>query len=289
MAPDSPGSSDAAPRGAAAAFLLPLTALTADVARAVAGVVFDVDDTVTREGRLEREAFDALWALADAGLPLVAATGRPLGWCEVLVRQWPVVAVVGENGAGWLWRTPDGDVAHDYGISAEARRALPALFARVEREVRAAVPHVTLAPDQAARRCDLAFDVGERARLDPADRARVVAAIEALGLRAVVSSVHAHASPGTHDKATGACAALAAALGVARDEALATFLFVGDSGNDAAAFEAFAITAAPANVRASLGVLRRPPRFVADADRGRGFAEIAARLLALRAEPEAPR
>jgi HAD superfamily hydrolase (TIGR01484 family) len=257
--------------------------MRAETARAVAGVVFDVDDTVTRDGRLEREAFDAMWALADAGLPLVAATGRPLGWCEVLVRHWPVVAAVGENGAGWLWRDASGEIVEGCALSEEERRTLPERFARAERAVRAAVPHVRLAPDQAARRYDLAFDVGDHVRVDADDRDRIVAAIASVGLRAVVSSVHAHAAPGRHDKASGACAALAAALGARPTDVLASYLFVGDSGNDAEAFAAFALTAAPSNVCGALASLPRRPRWVAASDRGRGFAEIAARLLALRA------
>ena len=55
--------------------------------RGLAGVVFDIDDTVTRDGALEREAFDALWRAARRGLALIAVTGRPLGWADVMARE----------------------------------------------------------------------------------------------------------------------------------------------------------------------------------------------------------
>jgi hypothetical protein len=61
-------------------------------------------------------------------------------------------------------------------------------------------------------------------------------------------------------------------------------LFVGDSGNDAAAFAFFPVSAGVSNVRAHLHALPRPPRYVSEADRGRGFAEIVDYVLRARAE-----
>ena len=66
-------------------------------ARGIEGIVFDVDDTITREGVVEREAFDALWALRERGMIAIAATGRPLGWSDAITKTWPVSAAVGEN------------------------------------------------------------------------------------------------------------------------------------------------------------------------------------------------
>ncbi|MFW6051877.1 MAG: HAD-IIB family hydrolase [Myxococcota bacterium] len=256
----------------------PLARLPTSVLARLEGVVFDVDDTVTRDGRLEREAFDAMWCLHDAGVALMAVTGRPLGWCDVWARTWPIVAAVGENGAGWVWR--DGKGIHEgYAYPDAARAEQAARLARVRRRVAEALPHVPVAGDQRARRCDLAFDVGETHRLDEPDIDRVVACIEAEGARAVVSSVHAHAAPGDWDKARGAVGAARDALAVDLAAARARWLFVGDSGNDQAAFRWFEHTVGVANVRAALDRLSDPPQYVTGADRGQGFAELAARVL----------
>ena len=59
-----------------------LTTLSRADAAMIVGVVFDMDDTLTRDGVLEREAVDALYALRDAGLHRVLVTGRPLGMSE---------------------------------------------------------------------------------------------------------------------------------------------------------------------------------------------------------------
>ncbi len=261
----------------------PVATLTPGEARAIRAVAFDIDDTLTRDGRLERVAFDALWSLSDAGLVLVAATGRPLGLCDVVARQWPVHAAVGENGGGWVWRDPASGAFHEGYADDDATRAaslrrLDALRERVTRML----PHVRVTDDQRARRVDLAFDVGEHARLDADARETLRALIEAEGARAIVSSVHAHAFYGDHDKATGIRAALAAATGAAvHDDAV---LFVGDSGNDAPAFAAFPTSAAPRNVAPWLDALPVPPRYVAEASFGAGFAEIARTLLARRSD-----
>jgi len=61
--------------------------------------LFDLDDTLLSHGRLTREAYEALCDLSDAKLRLIAVTGRPSGWGEVLARQWPIDAAVTENGA----------------------------------------------------------------------------------------------------------------------------------------------------------------------------------------------
>lgn len=259
----------------------PLAELDAEKRRALIGVAFDIDDTVTRAGRLELAAFQAMHELAGSGLRLVAVTGRPLGWVDVVAVHWPVDAAVGENGAGWVWR--DGEMPREgYFESEEKRRAYPELFQRVRSRVAAELPHVRPAIDQRARRCDLAFDVGETVKLPAADIEELVRLIEAEGARSAVSSVHAHAIPGDWDKARGIERAVRDALGLDTAEERGRWLFIGDSGNDAAAFEYFPLSVGVSNVRDYITRLPTPPRFVTGADRGRGFAELAEHLLEAR-------
>jgi HAD superfamily hydrolase (TIGR01484 family) len=260
----------------------PIAELSAAQARGLTGVVFDVDDTLTRAGRLEQVAYAALWQLRDAGLRLLAVTGRPLGFAEVIARTWPVHAAVGENGAGFIRDTEAGLQVGYYAPEAE-RTAHAALLARVRARVARDAPFARFSDDSWARRCDVAWDVAERMQLSAAQIAELRRLIESEGARCLVSSVHAHAVAGQYDKATGAVLAGREALGcdVAADRE--RWLFVGDSGNDAAAFSFFPLSAGVSNVRAHLHALQTPPRFVSDADRGRGFAEIAQHVLALRA------
>jgi hypothetical protein len=242
------------------------------------GLVFDIDDTVTRNGVLEPSAYAAMHQLAASGLELIAVTGRPLGWVDVIARQWPVRLAIGENGAGWSWVEADR-FREGYFCSEQERAQQSRLLDAIRREVARVMPHVQVSSDDRARRCDLAFDVGELVSLPRADIDTLVSIIEDFGASSSVSTVHAHAAPGPWNKASGVSRALAETMGVDLDSELDRWVFVGDSGNDAEAFAYFPKSVGVANVRAHLDRLLTPPRYVTDAERGEGFAELARRLM----------
>lgn len=258
-----------------------LAMLPAGDARAIRGLLFDLDDTLLTRGVLTREAYEAIWALHDAGLLLVAVTGRPSGWGEVIARQWPIDGAVTENGAVHVVRDGegvslifDGDAA-----SVSARRArLTDLVATVAK----AMPQVLLADDVHARRSDVAWDIAEREHLDPSAIAELTARVLEAGARTTRSSVHLHASFERDDKASGAIRFVNARFGDDAGAALCRWAFVGDSGNDAACFAAFKTTFGVANVRAYARTMSVPPRWIAPSERGAGFAEIARAILGAR-------
>jgi HAD superfamily hydrolase (TIGR01484 family) len=260
----------------------PVAELDPEEARRLDGILFDLDDTVLSHGVLERDTFDALWRLHDAGLTLVAVTGRPAGWGEVIARQWPVAGCVTENGAVYLVRDGAGVARRDACTPAERRARRDRLGALVD-QVREAVPTALLTDDVSSRLSDVTWDVGERSRLAPDAVTRAIRAIEAAGARWSLSSVHLHATFDGSDKASGAVRFCADELGKDPGAVAARFAFVGDSGNDAPCFAAMHTTFGVANVRESLGRLTVPPRYVASRAMGPGFAEIAAEILHKRA------
>jgi len=256
----------------------PLSRFTSDPHPPLRGLLFDLDDTLLSHGRLTREAYDALWEVHGAGLLLIAVTGRPSGWGEVLVRQWPIDGAVTENGAVHVLRDGAGVSVRER-CSPEVRHARRMRLARLVETVRGVVPEARLADDVGARRSDVTWDIGERVRL-PVDRVDLIAReIVAAGGRTTRSSVHLHATFDEDDKASGVVELLGRTFGVDAGAALRTFAFVGDSANDAACFAAFDTTFGVANVAASVSRLVRPPRYVASLEMGAGFAEIARALI----------
>lgn len=259
----------------------PIAALDVDEARGLTTLLFDLDDTLLSHGRLTREAYGALCDLADAGLDLLAVTGRPAGWGEVIARQWPVLGVVAENGAVLLrreGRDGAGMGLHTRGgpaLLASDRRRLDALVG----EARAAFPDVELADDVGARVTDVTFDVGERVKVPQERVADLRAFLVARGARTILSSVHLHATFEGDDKASGALHALGVLRGLDPSSARVRAAFVGDSENDAACFSCFRTTVGVANVRAWVPRLSVPPRYVTAAPMGAGFAELARTLL----------
>jgi HAD superfamily hydrolase (TIGR01484 family) len=259
----------------------PLGELPTETARGLDGLLFDLDDTVLSHGVLERGAYGALWDLKDAGLRLVAVTGRPSGWGEVLARQWPIDGAVTENGAVHVVKDGKG-VALIYDGTAEEVAMRRARLDALVRDVAEAVPDATLADDVHARRSDVAWDIGERVRMEPAKIDRILRLAHEAGARTTRSSVHMHASFERDDKASGVVRFLSARFGDDAGRALGRYAFVGDSANDAACFAAFHTTFGVANVRACVTSLSVPPRWVATKERGAGFAEIAGAILARR-------
>jgi HAD superfamily hydrolase (TIGR01484 family) len=242
------------------------------------GLLFDLDDTFLSHGLLSEEAYRALWALHRGGFRLVAVTGRPSGWGEVVARQWPIDGAVTENGAVFLVREGRG-IARIEACDAGERQRRRILLAKLVDEVRGEVPEARLADDVDARRSDITWDIGERVTL-PAPRVAIIERlIVAAGARTTRSSVHVHATFDADDKASGAVRFLHQRFSEDVGSALATYAFVGDSGNDAACFSAFRTTFGVANVKPYLSRLPVPPRYVARGTMGQGFHEIADALL----------
>ncbi len=257
----------------------PITELTAEEARGVRGLLFDLDDTLLSHGLLTRGAYDALWSLKDAGLRLLAVTGRPSGWGEVIARQWPIDAAVTENGAVVVVRDGSG-VARVERCDASERHTRRMRLAEIVREVKRVVPEARLTDDVEARRADVTWDIGERVKL-PEDRvAAILDVIAAAGAHSFASSVHVHATFDADDKASGTLHYLQTALGEDAEAAKAgAYAFIGDSGNDAACFSAFRLAFGVANVRRHLARIPVAPKYVAAGEMGEGFAEVARVLL----------
>lgn len=247
----------------------------------IVGVMTDIDDTLTREGAIEPAALQALHALREAGLPVVAITGRPQGWSEPFARHWPLAAIVAENGAVAL--IPEaGGLQVEYAQDLATRRANAVRLRAAAARVLAEVPGATLAQDSAGRVCDIAIDHAEFAHLDEAAIDHVVRVMRAEGLHATVSSIHVNGWIGEHTKLTAAHWMLRRLFGRELGPEIDRWVYVGDSTNDQAMFGAFPHSVGVANLQRFAPQLTVWPAWLASAERGEGFAELARALLAAR-------
>jgi HAD superfamily hydrolase (TIGR01484 family) len=247
---------------------------------ALHGVFTDIDDTLTKDGAIEPAAQGALLALQAHGVPVVAITGRPVGWSEPFARIWPVAAIVAENGAVALIR--DGSrVLTEYTQDKLTRTRNASRLHEVAARVLEEIPGTTLARDSDGRVTDIAVDHGEFAQLDDATIARVVALMRSEGMTATVSSIHVNGWFGDHDKLSGARWMSQRLFG--RELEAARWVYVGDSTNDQTMFGHFALSVGVANLRRFADQLTTWPAFITDSERGAGFAEVAARVIGARA------
>ncbi len=250
-------------------------------ARRMRGLLFDIDDTLTTEGRLGAEAYAALERLHGAGRIAVAITGRPAGWCDHIARMWPVDAVVGENGAFYFWYDPGARrLRKRYHDPDQVRARNRARLDEIAGRILAAVPGSALASDQSYREADLAIDYCEDVPALPLEAAeRIAQLMRAAGLNAKISSIHVNGWFGDYDKLTMAKTLFAErfATDLAREQA--HIAFAGDSPNDVPMFAFFECSIGVANVARFAGHLAAAPRYVTRAVSGAGFAELVSQLI----------
>jgi HAD superfamily hydrolase (TIGR01484 family) len=250
--------------------------------RAVVGVLTDIDDTLTTEGKITPDALAALAALRAAGLPVIATTGRPLGWAEERARSWPLDAVVAESGALALVRDPNGGLQVDYAQDESTRRHNTKRLEAALVEIQRAVPEARPAPDHGGSVTDLSIDHSETYHLDQAQIDRVVEVMRAQGMNASVSSIHVNGWFGDHSKLTGARWMVDSLYGRSLDAERDRWVFTGDSTNDQAMFGFFPLAVGVANVMRFADRLTAWPAYITRGERGAGFAEVAAAVLAAR-------
>jgi len=247
----------------------------------VRGVLADIDDTLTTDGRLLGIAYGALERLHEAGLLVIPVTGRPAGWCDHIARMWPVDAVVGENGAFWFrYDAGQRKLYKRYVVSPEerARRAarLDAIAERITREV----PGAAVASDQPYREADLAIDFREDvAPLDRAAVAHIVSIMESEGLTAKVSSIHVNGWFGDYDKLSTTRRMLKEDFDIDLDSDRELFVFAGDSPNDQPMFAYFPNAVGVANVLEMADLMTAFRKWITPSAGAAGFAELADALI----------
>jgi HAD superfamily hydrolase (TIGR01484 family) len=271
--------------------MLPLSDWPLAQRRGLVGVFTDIDDTLTTHGAITPDAWNALADLRVAGLRVFGITGRPIGWCEPLIKgdaaqglaPWPLDALVAENGAvAWVADGSSTGFHKLYQQEAVTRTRnwdrMRTIGQRIEREV----PGAYVSRDSAGRETDLSIDHAEFARLSPEAMAQVVAIMQSEGLHTTVSSIHTHGCFGLFTKWTGATWLVQHLRGRSLQDELDRWVFVGDSGNDVAMFQHFTHSVGVANIRRVADSLSHLPRYVAPSERGAGFAEVAAAILSAR-------
>jgi HAD superfamily hydrolase (TIGR01484 family) len=261
--------------------MTPLACCPRTTLAAVRGLLTDIDETVSSEGRLTAEAYAALETLKNTGLLVIPVTGRPAGWCDQIARFWPVDAIVGENGAFWMWRDARAGKMRTRFIQSEEERADGRRrLAAVRAEVLRAVPGAGIASDQPYRLADLAVDFCEDVPALPrADVERIVAIFEKHGAQAKVSSIHVNGWFGDYDKLTTSKAMMAELFGVDLGRAAEQYVFSGDSPNDSPMFGFFPNAVGVANVRDFADAMPHLPRWITAGRSGAGFVELAKALV----------
>ncbi len=256
---------------------LPFAQFDVKAATDIRCVLCDIDDTITTYGKLTAEAYAALWKLYDADIGVIPVTGRSAGWCDMIIRQWPVTAVIGENGAfAFYWEAgkirtlthPQADKTTQY-------------LKELEKIILRQVPGCRIAHDQFSRRYDLAIDYCEdEPRLDLSAAKRILALCHASGAQARISSIHVNAWFGQYNKLDMTRLLFEQVFNMT--DARGSVLYFGDSPNDEPMFEYFPKSCAVENIAPFLGELQFMPAYITKGCGGEGFARAVGHLLSLK-------
>lgn len=251
----------------------PVDTLSPDTCKGIRGVLCDIDDTLTSEGRLTGDAYAALWAARDAGLRVIPVTGRPAGWVDQIARIWPVDGVVGENGGLWFYHR-DKKLHRNFAQGADEREYNKRRLKDVQKRILQRVPGAAVASDQPYRELDLAIDFCEDvAPLSEFDIQAIVREFTLMGATCKVSSIHVNGWYGTFDKWVGCGHLVRDLYGEDLTETTEQWVYFGDSANDEPMFQRFEHSIGVANVRDFLPLMDHHPTYICANKGGAGFAE----------------
>ena len=256
----------------------PISAMTAADLAPVRYILHDIDDTITNNGKLLPESYAALWKLSRAGFKVIPVTGRPAGWCDLILREWPVDAVIGENGAFVDYF--EGSSKNRFFHPAVPRQRLSERLEEIKQACLHEVPGCRVSQDQSYRVCDLAIDFNEDVHLglQAAEKIRTIA--ERFGAVAKVSSIHVNIWFGDYTKVGMAELFLRQLMGEQHPDD--KVIFFGDSPNDEPMFARFPLTVGVANIQPFADTLAHLPAYVTKGEGGIGFAEAAEILAQLK-------
>jgi HAD superfamily hydrolase (TIGR01484 family) len=256
-----------------------------ELCKGLKGILFDIDDTFTYQGKIHSGAFSVLWEAKDDGLVLIPITGRPAGWADHIARMWPVDGVVGENGGFYFLldktekRLKKRFVVQDPADREENRRRLNDLFG----DLKKVFPAIRKASDQPYRECDLAIDYCEDASppLSMGEARRIQESLEGHGATTKISSIHVNAWFGDYDKLSTCKWFFRQEHGIDLEADRHHFFFLGDSPNDGPMFSFFPLSGGVAGIHRfrKSGLMEYMPSFVTSEEGGFGFEEAVGTVL----------
>lgn len=205
---------------------------------------------------------------------MVPVTGASAGWCDCLIKTWPIAHIIGENGALTMEKNKTGIVSTRFlkqpgTIEKDLKRLM-----EIGDELTRTYPDIGYTQDQPFRLTDIAFDIGQTVSVSEAMAVEATQWLQQRELKARRSSIHINVWLGNHSKATAAMAWLAQ-----RDIYIDQCIFVGDSPNDESMFEQFPLSVGVANINRFLTSMAYVPDHITKASGGYGFAELANTLI----------
>lgn len=250
---------------------LPFSILSEEEKSRIKYVITDVDDTITRRGKLTPEALKALWDLKLAGKTIVLLTGGSAGWADCYIRQWPVDTVIAESGAVMMGHAPDGSIV--YTVNPLIKQ--PEVNEKKQKLMKATAG-LALSSDQYARLFDIAYD---KARLSPEEIRILKNTIKLSGAYYAESSIHVNVWFAPYDKRSALEHFMKSLYNVDSQELRKHSVYLGDSYNDQPMFDYIPLSVGMHFIEDHRDEFQHLPLYITKGEGGVGFAEFANELL----------
>ncbi|MBX7231384.1 MAG: Cof-type HAD-IIB family hydrolase [Bdellovibrionales bacterium] len=245
----------------------------------------DIDGTMTEQGKIPSNSYQALWDLYNSGIAVIPVTGRPAGWCDMIARTWPVHGVIGENGAlAYHYSEDQKKILRYETISEDEHLKNQGKISKIISIIQSEVPEAKIASDQFTRKFDLAIDFAED--LNPPLPREAIYRIQEIffkqGAQAKISNIHVNGWFGEYDKLSACVWYCKNWLGESIENIKEKIAFIGDSPNDEPMFEFFQNSFAVNNVTPYLADLKNHPKYLCPSKESFGFTELARHLIFLK-------
>ena len=232
-------------------------------------VVSDVDDTITKNGKLYPNALQSLWKLKRMGKMIILLTGGSAGWSDVYIRQWPVDAVIAESGAVILAHGKGGSIVYKF------NPMIDPLFKKKKDSLMKLTAGLQLSTDQYARLYDIAYD---KKCLSPEEMKTLKGMITASGGKWSESSIHINVSFGNYNKRSSLIFFLDALYDIKADRIRSHGVYLGDSLNDDDLFGFIPLSIGMHSVEDNREAFRNLPKYITAGYGGDGFMEFVTSL-----------
>lgn len=244
-------------------------------------ILSDLDDTITKDGKIPSDSYSALWLLNQSNVKTIIVTGRPAGWCEMMARTWPIDGVIGENGA-FFFRYTNKQMKRFFAVSPSEIETQTKKLEIIRDEIFQKVPECAIASDQFCRMFDLAIDICEDITpLSKQATQEIITIFEKHGAQAKLSSIHVNGWFGTYDKLTTAKHVLTKDFGLTDQQIQSDCVYAGDSPNDEPLFSFFENSVGVKNIEPYLPILKFKPKYITQQEAGLGFQELANKVIEL--------
>lgn len=229
-------------------------------------VISDVDDTITKDGKLYPLVLDAMYRLKMSGRTIILVTGGSTGWADGYIRQWPVDAVIAESGAVMLCHDRTGGISSIINPSIKKDEVME----KRRKLIEYTAPY-PFSSDQCVRIFDIAYD---KAMMTDSEIQALRNILTLFGASMAESSIHINSWFGSYDKKSALKFFMEKCLGVSEADFLSHSIYLGDSFNDQPLFDYIPTSIGMHTVEDKRSGFHSLPEYITMGTSGDGWVEV---------------